>query len=536
MKKAMSYINLKFLFFLCLFMCITYSASGNKNPNIEQIVCTEEINVCDIKISDFLLYLSKEANVEIIAENSIKSKKIDFFSEKNSSLNKILNIFCKSNNLQFEKGNGYIFVFAKTSLQEGRGNVSGRIFSFNYKKSLSGAKVTLLDDCSSSCYSDKNGYFKFYNIPYGTYFIRVEKNGYKIEGEMLEINKNSNQIKIFMEKDSKQLKNKLENNTGDDFIIEKVKFSDVEAINENIFEPGLKKGIKFAKSKEKGIIYLSGERKKVLKIKEHLENLDSHNKQVRITAQILDVSENIFEELGFSWLYGKHSNNNQENEITAGVLKKSSIKGISSLFSSTFNFVKNFNNDNEFLEMTFEALQGTQDLTITAMPSIVTTSGKIGVFKITEERIIGEEKTKNNDNGETTYTPIFREAGIILKVTPEIMKDNSIILGINLETSDFKMHDYIKGNTNSNYGGSKVSRNLNTTIKLNDGDTVFIGGLKKSIVQSSKSSIPYISTIPVIGNLFKNTSQKNEVTDLYIRLKINMITDSNFQKNNTKGF
>lgn len=298
-----------------------------------------------------------------------------------------------------------------------------------------------------------------------------------------------------------------------------------------MFEDEIREGINFSKSAEKGIIYISGKKNRVLKIKKYLEDLDSHNKQVRITAQILDVTENLFEDLGFSWLYGGNSNN-EKNGISTGVLTNSFVTGTGTLFSSVFTLVRNFNNDEDILKMSFNLLEGTQDLTISAVPSIVTTSGKEGVFKITEERIIGQEKTENDDNGKTTYTPIFREAGIILNVTPEIMKDNSIVLKINLETSDFKMQNYITDDEENDYdgqGGSKVSRNLETTVRMKDGDTVFIGGLKKGIIQNSESRIPFISSVPVVGALFKNSSERKEVTDLYIRLKVDIVKDGGFK-------
>lgn len=513
-------------FFLILFS-LYFTTLDAQVINTEEIIYTEEINFTQIKLSDFLLYLSKEGSVEIIAEDSIRLKDIDIFCCENSSLKKILSIVSKSNNFQIIEENDYIFIAPSNNLQEGKGDIIGKILSDDYHSKLTGVKVTLLDDYSSPCYTDINGNFKFKNIPYGIYFLRAEKKGYSIEGEVIEINKNSNKINIFMEKNYSINKNKLlsKNQEKNEYVIDKIKFSDIETIDENLLDDGLRQGIKFAKNQEKGLLYISGNRKKVERIKKIFEDLDSHNKQVRITAEILDVTENLFEELGFSWLYSENDGK-QTSGITTGILNDSNIRGIGSLFSSTFNLIRNFDNDSDFLKMTFNMLQGTQDLKISAMPSIVTTSGKNGIFKITEERIIGEEKVENSDNSKTTYSPIFREAGIILNVTPEIMKNNDIILKINLETSDFKMQNYITNEkNNSNYGGSKVSRNIETTVKLKDGETVFIGGLKKVITQNNESSVPYFSAIPVIGSLFKSDAKKNEVTDLYIRLKIDVVKD-----------
>ncbi len=525
----------KISFCLIFFFFINIISFGEEKIDTEKIIYKEEINVCDMKLSDFLFYLSKEGKVEIIPEESIKGKSVDIFCREGTNLSKILSMLCESNEWRAEKEKGYIIISPRNVEKQGRGNIIGRVSSLDYGENMRGVKITLLDGYSSPVSTNSDGIFRFENIPYGVYFIRGEKDGYIMEGEMIDVNKRDNSVKILMERD--YIKNK-EKNTGnlkekdDDFIIEKIKFSDIETMDiEKMFEDEIREGINFSKSAEKGIIYISGKKNRVLKIKKYLEDLDSHNKQVRITAQILDVTENLFEDLGFSWLYGGNSNN-EKNGISTGVLTNSFVTGTGTLFSSVFTLVRNFNNDEDILKMSFNLLEGTQDLTISAVPSIVTTSGKEGVFKITEERIIGQEKTENDDNGKTTYTPIFREAGIILNVTPEIMKDNSIVLKINLETSDFKMQNYITDEEENDYegqGGSKVSRNLETTVRMKDGDTVFIGGLKKGIIQNSESRIPFISSVPVVGALFKNSSERKEVTDLYIRLKVDIVKDGGFK-------
>ena len=525
----------KISFCLIFFFCLNIFSFGEEKINMEKIIYKEEINASNIKLSDFLFYLSKEGDVEIIPEESIKDKNIDIFCKEGASLSKILSMLCESNEWRVEKEKGYIIISPRNIEKKGRGNIMGKISSLEYKEDMRGVKVTLLDGYSSPISTDTDGIFRFENVPYGVYFIKAEKNGYITEGEMIDVNKRDNSVKIFMERDYG--KNNIENINEDEeknqgFVIEKIKFSDVETMDfEKMLDSGIREGVNFSKNIEKGIIYISGAKNKVLKIKKYLEDLDSHNKQVRITAQILDVTENLFEDLGFSWLYGGNTNN-EKNGISTGVLTNSFVTGTGTLYSTIFSLVRNFDNDEEILKMSFNLLQGTQDLTISAVPSIVTTSGKEGVFKITEERIIGQEKTENDDNGKTTYTPIFREAGIILNVTPEIMKDNSIVLKINLETSDFKMQNYISEDEENDYngkGGSKVSRNIETTVRMKDGDTVFIGGLKKGIIQNSESRIPFISSVPVVGTLFKNSSERKEVTDLYIRLKIDIVKDGGFK-------
>lgn len=524
--------------YILVILIINIFAFGEEMKNPKEIIYKNEINASDITLSDFLFFLSKEGNVDIIPEKSIGSEKIEIYLKENSSLEKILTVLCESNEWKAAKEEGYIFISPRNVLKEGRGIVTGKILSSDYKKPIEGAKITILDNYSKPCYSDINGVFRFEDIPYGPYFIRVDKKGYLVEGEFIDINKQNINADIFLDRDLKtiQREERKKDETGNSremFVIEKIKFSDAENFDfEHMIDEKLLEGVKFSKNSDKGIVYISGNKRKVGDIKRALENLDSFNKQVRITAQILDVTDNLFEDLGFSWLYSSTGENKKKNGITTGILSSSSVTGISSVYSSVFNLIRNFDNDEEILEMSFNLLQGTQDLTISAIPSIVTTSGKKGSFKITEERIIGQEKVENEENNKTTYTPIFKEAGIILNVVPEILKDGYIVLNINLETSDFKMQNYVEEDGDNEYnriGGSKVSRNLETTVRMKDGDTVFIGGLKKGIIQNSESSIPFISSVPVMGALFKNSSKRKEVTDLYIRLKVDIVKDGGFQ-------
>ena len=530
------------VFIIIFFVNIVFSLGKedfSKELDLGKVIYKNEINAVNMKLSDFLFFLSKEGNVEIVAEKSIQSENIELYLSEGSSLEKILMMLCDSREWKAEKEKGYIFISPRNVQREGRGNIAGKILSSEYKKAIEGAKITLLDNYSKPCYTDKDGSFRFENIPYGIYFIRAEKKEYLIEGEIINVDKHNSVVNIYLEKEKREKifgekKTGTEERAENDFVIEKIKFSDVDSLNfEEIIDENLRSGVKFSKNSKKGIVYISGERKKVYDIKNSLEKLDNFDKQVRITAQILDVTDNLFEDLGFSWLYGGNTGGSEKNSISVGVLSSSSVTGIGSVYSSVFNMVRNFNNDEDMLQMSFNLLQGTQDLTISAIPSIVTANGKEGIFKTTEEKIVGQEKVENDENSKTTYTPIFKEAGIILKVTPEILENDYIVLNINLETSDFKIQNYVEDNNNNNeydkMGGSKISRNLETTVRMKNGDTVFIGGLKKGIIQNAESSIPFISSIPVMGALFKNSSKRREVTDLYIRLKVDIVKDSGFQ-------
>ena len=136
-------------------------------------------------------------------------------------------------------------------------------------------------------------------------------------------------------------------------------------------------------------------------------------------------------------------------------------------------------------------------------------------LKVTEEVIIGEKKvTKNNDD---YIEPIFSEAGIVFKITPEIKKINGIkkiLLKLDTEISNFKLTS-----TYSASSGAKQKNQTRTTITLNDGGSTFIGGLKQNVSKETQRRVPILSKIPIIGPLFKYRRTNKEMRDIYIEIE-----------------
>ena len=110
--------------------------------------------------------------------------------------------------------------------------------------------------------------------------------------------------------------------------------------------------------------------------------------------------------------------------------------GLGNIYSSSIAISKQFNSGNDILNLGINLLESTQDLVVSARPSILVLDGVEGSFKVTEEVIVGEKREENDNNDRVISTPIFKEAGIILKVTPTIRKDGWIILKVVIEVSN----------------------------------------------------------------------------------------------------
>ncbi len=506
---------------------------GNSIKTLENKIYNNEINVNNINVEDFLIFLSKESGVTMVPDKEIKNDEINMYIDKNKNFQDILDIFLEVNNYKVSNEGSYLFVEREKD-EENKGVILGQVMSLDYGEGLEGAKITFLHENFHTITTLEEGAFKSKPLPFGGYFIKIEKDGYEIAGEIINIDEKENILKIYLEKEHSIKNQKIYENTH---IIEKVKVGDLENIKiEEILPLELKEGVTYTRDNKKGVLYISGKRDRVIRAKEYIEGVSHSNKEIRISAQIIDITDNLFNELGFSWIYDR--NTGQSEGLVGGILSDSYTAGVGSIFNSTFNFIKTFNNDTDYLNFGFNLLEATQDLTISSTPSIVIANGETGEFKVTQEQIIGQEIVENDEGNRTTYSPIFREAGVVFRVTPEILKEDYLSLKISIESSDFKMLNYGTNTASDeeNTYGSKVSRNIDTSVKVRSGETVFIGGLKKGIIQNLESKTKYVADIPVIGFFFKNNKDVKEITDLYIRIKVDIAENKGFEDAGVETF
>jgi type II secretion system protein D len=123
-------------------------------------------------------------------------------------------------------------------------------------------------------------------------------------------------------------------------------------------------------------------------------------------------------------------------------------------------------------------------------------------------------------SGTTENTPItstvqYKDIGIILKVKPQINDSGLVSLEISQELSDVST-------TTTDIAGQKYSAidktETTTNLIAQDGETIVIGGLIREDNNNTKTGIPFLSQIPLIGNLFSYTEKITSRTELIILL------------------
>ena len=536
MKK---YLVLLLIFFIC------YNSNGEtKNKQLNLIKIEQDLELKDMMLSDVVAILSKEFKRSIIIDDKSKDIKLDMFFSKGESLKNILESICVANELKLREIDEIILLSKNKENNLDEVILAGQVVDERDRQGLKGVKITIKDLVINSIITTYDGNFVINNLNPGIYMVKFEKVGYESTSKIIKLLENINDLEIKMRKNSDKnisQKNLLkdESISFKEFCSKKVRlknidFKEIEKIIIRIYGDV----VDIVSLEKSNSIVITGNKKFVAEVEEFIKEIDKEVKQVRITSQIFDVTENLFEELGFDWLYSSSGSIEKNSGTDIGLLGNSSVEGAGSILSSGISLIRQFNSGSDILGMGLNLLQSTQDLVITAMPSIVVTDGAEGEFKITEEVIVGEEKQENDNTEKTTYTPIFKEAGIILKVTPTIEENGVIFLKIKIEVSNFKLKKVKNeniaedtGTYNSN-GGSKIGRSIETTVKMRSGETIFIGGLKRSAAYDIDSQVPLLGDVPVLGIFFKSKELKKEKTDIYVRLKVDIEEENEEKKFN----
>ena len=106
----------------------------------------------------------------------------------------------------------------------------------------------------------------------------------------------------------------------------------------------------------------------------------------------------------------------------------------------------------------------------------------------------------------------FVDANITLKVTPHVTPNEYIGMKITATKNEADFTQQVNGIP------TITTREANTDMLVKDGDTVVIGGLYRRTIQSSRAGIPGLSSIPIIGYLFRKERQQDDSDELLIFL------------------
>lgn len=179
---------------------------------------------------------------------------------------------------------------------------------------------------------------------------------------------------------------------------------------------------------------------------------------------------------------------------------------------------------------------------VLSAPKVTTLNNQQAQIQVVKEIIYPTEfeltPATTNDTGTIVTQPVVtpsswttRDVGILLNVTPSVGADKKTInLNLKPEVSKLeKWMDYgIKGGATWNdipiLQPIFFTKNVETSVIINNGETVVLGGLIKEEVTTTEDKIPLLGDIPFVGRLFRSNTEKSSKTNLLIFVTANLLT------------
>ena len=263
-----------------------------------------------------------------------------------------------------------------------------------------------------------------------------------------------------------------------------------------------------------------------------LEKLDTPRAQVMIEAAIVEVAIDEGSSLGVEMAAGDEggdsvplvstSLNGVISALLAGTISPdnsqiSVINGLSSITSPTLAGAK-IDTEGVSFGAVVNALANNSDANLLSTPSILTLDNQEA--KILVGREVPFRTGSFSTTGDGTSNPFTtvnrQDVGIELVVTPHVFENNDVRMEI-LQKITNVINTPVGGSAFADVVTSK--RTIETTVLAADGQTIVLGGLIQDDINSTNVRVPVLGKIPLLGALFRSTTQDRTKTNLLVFLR-----------------
>jgi pilus assembly protein CpaC len=160
---------------------------------------------------------------------------------------------------------------------------------------------------------------------------------------------------------------------------------------------------------------------------------------------------------------------------------------------------------------------------ILAEPTIVAMSGQEGSFLVGGKVFI--PVTQSNGAAGSTITLQEREFGVGLKFVPTVLDGGRISLKVAPEVSEISRESVTVGGQGnaSSVLPAFTTRRVSTTVQLQDGQSLVIGGLVRNSSSASANAFPLLGELPVLGALFRSKQFSSDLTELVVVVRASLV-------------
>lgn len=242
-----------------------------------------------------------------------------------------------------------------------------------------------------------------------------------------------------------------------------------------------------------------------------LKRLDVVPLQILIEASIAEITLTDDLKFGLQWSYDSKNGPIVFSSSSSGAISQQ-YPGLSFLYTGRTN-----------IQAVLNSLETLTNVHVLSSPKLLVLNNREAHLQIGDEVPIA---TQSAISTSTSAAPIVNsvqlmDTGVILTVTPRANSSGRIFLEVNQEVSN------VVPTTTSGIDSPTIQqRKVSSTISVDSGDTIALGGLIKETVNKTRTGVPIVSRIPLIGALFGSTGNTKTRTEMIILLTPRIIRSS----------
>jgi len=304
----------------------------------------------------------------------------------------------------------------------------------------------------------------------------------------------------------------------------RIVYADIEEVEDTLRTFISKNGSLSANPSTSHILVVDVE-SKIKVIDNFIKEIDHITPQILVEARIYDITSKDKLDLGVEWQAGRNSiydttsgtgtlgvnPTTENNPFMTGVFSGAAASKTSGTIGALrFGWL----NTDIDIDVALKAQQNIIDAKLLANPRIRVLDNKTANIEITSE-IPYQERTDSSQGGSIGSTA-FKPVGVALEVTPHLARDGMIRLELKPEFS-VKVGDITFESEGLTYPQPVIdTRKANTTLLVQSGQTVVLGGLRKKEVTRQTNKVPLLGDLPLVGLLFKFEGEDTVISEIVV--------------------
>lgn len=253
------------------------------------------------------------------------------------------------------------------------------------------------------------------------------------------------------------------------------------------------------------------------KVYRAVQKLDVLPLQVLVEATIVEVTLEDELRYGLNWFFKTHLGNSSKGVGTLGGNPFPNASEI--LGTASFEVFKSGQT-----RALLNILASDSRLNVVSSPSLMVLDNHTAEIRVGDQVPIRTSATTNtaSDDLNTTSTIQYRDTGVMLEVTPRVNAGGMVVLDITQEVNDVAEETTSSGIDSPTI----IQRRINTSVAVQSGETLVLGGLIKENKTNGGEGVPYLRHMPVIGWAFGSRGKSIDRTELVVMITPTAVTDT----------